>query len=109
MQIRAYLTFIMLTVGLVLGNEIAPCDDPYSLGVVQRSLSDPTSMASSFGEKQTNRLGDRVSVAIVKIFSQDDLIKSTTIKKILPIIRAAFDQPKIVAYEKDRRPDVTLV
>lgn len=103
------LAVIILACGPVWANDSSPCDDPYAVGVVKRVLSSPTGMASSFGEKEISRLGDRAAIAMVKIFSKEDLVKPSTMNKVLPIVRVAFERPKIVAYEKDRSPDFTLI
>jgi hypothetical protein len=109
MKLFTCLAVMMFATAPVLGKQTASCDDPYALDVVQQILISPTGMASGFGEKQMNRLGDRASVAVVKIFSKKDLTQPSTIRQILPILRAAFGQPKIVGYERDRRPDFTLI
>jgi hypothetical protein len=65
--------------------------------------------ATGFGEKQLNRLGDRVSVALVKILSEEDMKNAQEIRKILPLIRGAFLAPQIITIPEDRKPAVTLL
>jgi hypothetical protein len=41
--------------------------------VVKRLLALPPGFSSGFSEKQANRPGDRVSVALLKIYSEEEL------------------------------------
>ena len=82
-------------------------DDDPSVRAVKTLLQQPSGFSSGFSEKQENRLGDRVSVALLKIFSQEELRDPQNIRKFLPVIRSSFLNPKLIpaAY---RKPKVTL-
>ena len=108
MKLLSQLMLVVLSCVLASAKDTLPCD-PYSIDAVQRILSSPTAMASGFGEKEMSRLGDRAAIALVKIFSKEDLATPSTVRRILPIIKAAFEQPKIITYEKDRAPDFTII
>jgi hypothetical protein len=67
----------------------------------------PTGFSSSFSEKQANRLGDKVSVALLKIYSKEEMENPENIKVFLPVIRSAFLYPNLLP-AGDREPRVTL-
>ena len=58
-------------------------------------------------EGDAERLGDQVGTALLKIFSATELEDPENIRRFLPIIRNAFQYPKLIpaAY---RKPRVTL-
>jgi hypothetical protein len=59
-------------------------------------------------ERNINRLGDKVSIAILKMFGERELQDPQRIRNILPIIRKAFTYPKLISVAEDRKPKVTL-
>jgi len=83
--------------------------DVYATRLVRNFLEYPAQLGSGFGEKQLNRLGDRVSIALLKILSEQEMRKPEEIRKMLPLIRGAFIAPQIIPVEGDRTPDVTLL
>jgi|SRR5262245_57794943 len=103
-------TPIILTCLLVLFNSGSPQEiqDDYSIHSVKKVLEQPVGFSPSFLEKQTNRLGDRVAIALLKIFDAEELSKPETIRRILPLIHDAFVAPKIISIAEDRKPKVTL-
>jgi hypothetical protein len=64
--------------------------------------------STGFGEKANNRLGDRVGVAILKIYRGRALNKPDAIRTFLPAIDAAFKYQHLIRDQKDRQPNVTL-
>jgi hypothetical protein len=64
---------------------------------------------TGFSEKQVNRLGDRVSIALIKILNEQDMRNPQKIREILPLIRTAFLAPQIIAAPEDKKPAVTLL
>lgn len=100
-------TVVSLFVVPVMG-AAAQTDSGYSVIEVKELLKQPSGFSSSFSEKQVNRLGDRISIALMKIYSQDDLKDPRNIKRYLPLITDAFRFPQLVAAE-DREPRITLV
>src|SRR5262245_36212790 len=82
--------------------------DDYSVKAVKRVLEQPAGFSASFLEKQANRLGDRASIAVLKIFEVQELTNPETVRKILPLIHDAFVAPGIISRREDRKPRVTL-
>jgi len=74
---------------------------------VQALLEQPTGFSSGFSEKESNRLGDRVAIALQKIFNKQELQSPENIQKFLPVIRSAFLYPELIpkAY---KMPKVTI-
>jgi L-2-hydroxyglutarate oxidase LhgO len=80
--------------------------DP-SVQTVRFLLQMPPGFSLGGSEKQSARLGDRVSTALLKIFKKNELEDPENIRKFLPIIHAAFLYPTYVP-TKYRKPKVTL-
>lgn len=74
-----------------------------------RVLLDQQSIGFSDGrlEGDSERLGDKVSTALLKIFNAKELEDPENIKRFLPIIRSAFLYPTVVPAQY-RKPKVTL-
>jgi hypothetical protein len=70
-------------------------------------LEQSTGFSDGRVERHSDRLGDRVSTALEKIFNARELEDPENIRRFLPIIRNAFQYPKLIpaAY---RKPRVTL-
>jgi hypothetical protein len=83
-------------------------EDDYSIPTVTTLMKQTTGLGSSFAEKQVNRLGDRVSIALLKILDEADFKDSQKVKSILSLIRASFLHPGLIKYQEDRNPKVTL-
>jgi hypothetical protein len=83
-------------------------DDSYSIQLVKNLLQHPVQLGAGFSEKQVNRLGDRVSIALLKILDEQALNNPQQIRKFLPLIRTAFLAPQIIAIAEDKKPAVTL-
>lgn len=83
-------------------------EDTYSIDVVKRLLIQPKGFSTGFAEKQANRLGDRVSIALLKIFTEEELMRPQNVAAFLPLIRSSFLSPNLISIEEDRKPDVTL-
>lgn len=84
--------------------------DQYSIILVQRALKlHQQDISVSFVEKNIPRLGDKVSIALMKIFTDGELSDPKTIESILPLVREAFSQPQFISVDVDRKPSVTLI
>src|SRR5260370_26565391 len=83
--------------------------DPYSIKLVQTALK-TRSDGIVIAKVQTHlaRMGDRVSVALLKDLSENMLTDPSTVEGFLPIIRDAFSEPRLIATEIDKEPRVTL-
>lgn len=85
-------------------------DDPYSLQFVRNNLDTALKMpGASLGSvtKDFQRLGDGVSIALIKILSQTDLKDPRTVRAFLPLIRQSFSYLPIVSVPANREPRVT--
>jgi len=86
--------------------------DPYSVEVVRKALtlrSGGRIIIQSWNQKHLGRMGDGVSVALLKIFDERELTDPGTIRDFLPIIRDAFNQPRFISVESDKKPSITLL
>jgi len=84
--------------------------DTYELQVVRNALRDPAmALGASFTEKQINRLGDKLAIALIKIYSEQELVEPSNVRRYLPLIRAAFVAPRIVSDPADRKPAITMM
>ena len=55
------------------------------------------------------QLGDSTSIAVLKLYSLDELLKTENIRPFLPIISLSFSDSHNVLNETDRSPRVTSV
>jgi L-2-hydroxyglutarate oxidase LhgO len=100
---------VILCIHLVLCQSNAQNgNDDYSISVVKNLMQQSPHLATGFSEKQSDRLGDRVSIALLKILDDKDLRDPQTIKKILPLIRGAFIAPRAISIPEGRKPKVTF-
>src|SRR5215210_2564053 len=73
-------------------------EDPYGIHTVKEVLLEKSQgILDGSTEKYTNRLGDKVSIALLKIFKEEELRDPRKIKQILPIIRMAFAGPQVIS------------
>ena len=110
MRILAPLFFVVLAYTAQAHGQEEP-QDPYAIQLVQGSLKTALSQPgvhTSFVEKQLQRRGDAVSVALLKILDERDLTEDRTIEAILDLIRQAFSSPKLISLEEDKKPKVTM-
>jgi hypothetical protein len=85
--------------------------DPYSISLVATALrlrAGGQQVILASNQKYLARLGDGVSVALLKILSEEDLAKTSTVRALLPVIRDSFDQRQFISIEADKQPKVTL-
>jgi hypothetical protein len=102
------LLFVIGVAGTVKAQEAQT--EPYSINLVQSALKLHAQGAYvSIVEKRLPRLGDQVSIALIKIYSADEMSKPETIRSFLPIIQDAFSTPQAIAQEVDRKPGVTFI
>src|SRR4051794_23624860 len=59
---------------------------------------------SSWIDKANKRLGDRIAVALVKIYKKRELYEAKNVRQYLPVVRNAFSLPEMVENEIDKRP-----
>jgi len=115
MRVEIYSTLLLLAaLGATAYGQKQPIsvqeatEDDYSIPTVIILMKQTTGLGSGFAEKQVNRLGDRVSIALLKILEETDFKDAQKVKSILPLIRASFLFPELIKYREDRNPKVTL-
>ena len=109
MRVAAAICYVLLVCLPTVAQDARRDDDVYSIRLVRESVKNPAlARGVSFTEKQLNRLGDRVSVALLKIYDADELKEPANIRRYLPVVRAAFAAPRIVPFAEDRKPKVTM-
>jgi hypothetical protein len=115
MRINICLTILFLvTVGTIAYSQTQPIavteatEEDYSVATVKYLMKQSSGFSASFAEKQVTRLGDRVSIALLKIFDESDFKDSYKVNSVIPLIRASFLQPELIAVKEDRNPKITL-
>lgn len=108
------LSLLFLVPAIVNGGRVGvknPADDAYSINLVKAALK----ISSMFErvvispvQKNIFRLGDRASIAILKIFNDQQLKDPTVVASFLPIIRESFTHSEYISIEADKTPSVTL-
>ncbi len=84
-------------------------EDPYSAQAVAEVLKLPAGFSTGTSEKAVARLGDRVSIALMKIYREDELKDPTVVRGFLPVIENAFRFRDLIVIPEDRQPQVTLI
>jgi hypothetical protein len=107
MRVALYV-FMLVGSGIVLAGQ-QPIADPYEL-VPVRSAMDRLSLGIGFGgdAKALPRLGDRCSIAILKIMDQRDLSNPKKAAVIASMIHWAFAFPESITNAADKDPKVSL-
>ena len=84
--------------------------DMYSLQSVRARLAERSAgLIWGPGSRHFTRLGDRVAIAITKIYSGPDLADSQNVRLYLPFIREAFTNAQKISDEEDKNPSVTML
>ncbi len=111
MRVLILICCLFLTVCLAFAQNKTekPDDDTYSVRFIRDAVKNPDfALGVSFTEKRINRLGDGISVALLKIYDTDELKNSQNIKNYLPLMEAAFVAPRIITIAEDKNPKVTM-
>jgi hypothetical protein len=115
-------TFFSLLVTMLISAEQQPIpratpavvDDRYSVSEVSSAIRflQRSGVANSIEAKgyiwPLLPLGDRVSIAILKIYTADELVQSANAEAYLTVVRNAFSTPTSVLEKSDLDPKVTL-
>src|SRR5690348_2076289 len=86
-------------------------EDPYSITFVRNNLKNAAAFPGgkiSFAVKDFQRLGDGVSIAMLKVLEDEDLKNPKTVQACLSLIRDSFGYPPIISISVNRRPKVTM-
>jgi hypothetical protein len=89
----------------------APPDDPYNIDIVKQLVQfnqGLTRVSVGYLEKSKAQMGDGVSIALLKAFSEQELLRPENVRAFLPIIRDAFASPGFILHKADAEPKITL-
>lgn len=109
MRILLLLCFVFTLV--VSSSGQSESSDPYSMKAVAGALamrSGGRKVIISVIQKHLSRLGDGVSIALLKILDQPELVDPSRVQDYLPIICDSFAAPKLISSDVDKKPKVTL-
>lgn len=83
--------------------------DPYSVQLLRVAMK-TRSEGIFIAKVQTHmaRMGDKVSIALLKDLSEAELLDRNKVEEYLPIIQESFSQPQFIEVEIDKRPKVTM-
>ncbi len=62
----------------------------------------------SWLDKANDRLGDKIGVAVIKIYPGKSLYQPDNIRTFLPVIQEAFKYPEMIENSSDKNPRVTI-
>src|SRR5207253_5867178 len=62
----------------------------------------------SWIEKVNTRMGDKIAIAVRKIYKNRNLYVAENVRQFLPVIKTAFSLPNNIENEQDRIPKKTL-
>jgi hypothetical protein len=86
--------------------------DPYSLAIVKVELElrkGGRKVIIASHQKQLLRMGDAISIALIKVLDDESLKDPQAIREFLPLIQTAFAEPKLIERETDKKPKITGV
>ena len=83
--------------------------DPYSVQLLRVAMK-TRSEGIFIAKVQTHmaRMGDKVSIALLKDLSEAELLDRNKVEEYLPIIQESFSQPQFIEVEIDKQPKVTM-
>ena len=100
---------LFFSVGFAQDQTDAQNKDAYSVSDVMELVKmEDDGFSSSWWEKANFRLGDRASIALLKLYNEAALKDPKMIKKYLPVLRKAFFDISMVQIVEDRKPLVTM-
>ncbi len=87
----------------------AQCAEDYDVPLVRVVVQEQVQGISlSFREKYVSRLGDRVSIALLKILDDRDLANPKMVRVILRLVKQSFMSEDLISIVEDKKPKVTL-
>jgi len=104
------LSCVVLLCAAPLGGQIEGAD-PYSIRLVQNNMQiAEAGLAGTLASvnKHLQRLGDGISIALLKIMEEQNFTDPKTVEASLSLIRLSFSYPQIISLEADKKPKVTL-
>lgn len=101
---------VLITFSYVVHTVSSQEDDAYYIQIVENLLKERSmGFSNTFSDKENSELGDKVSVALLRIFSEEQLRKPENITLFLPIIRNAFLSLSAIEGVDAKKPKVTLL
>jgi hypothetical protein len=98
--------FVVNSVGQGLPAQVS---EDYDVPLVKRALNEQAQGASfSFTNKYVSRLGDRVSIALLKIFDEKDFQNPKQLRVALKLVHQSFASLDLIIVPDDKNPKVTL-
>jgi len=108
MRVFVTLCSVLLTFAIPLSVQLDEAD-PYSVEFVRSALRlHSQGIYFSVVEKNIPRRGDQISIALLKIFTDDELSNPQIVRSFLPLIQKSFSQPDAISMDVDKKPRVTL-
>jgi hypothetical protein len=99
---------VLLTLAFPLSGQLEETD-PYSINFVQRALNlHEQGIHISIVDKRIPWRGDETSIALLKIFSEEQLSSPQVVATFLPLIQESFSEPQSILVNIDKKPRVTL-
>ena len=111
MRISVLLLLFLLPTTFGLGQEFNSNDDAYSTAFVKSAVQFMKTGGSTIEAKQywnLMRLGDAVSIAVLKNYDRDELAQRPNASAYLTVVRNSFMDRSKVHDSSDREPKVTL-
>jgi hypothetical protein len=102
----------LLVVSTLSGGVGAGESDPDSINLVRTALSLRTGgkqIIIARHQKYLARLGDGVSVALLKILDDSSITDAAFARGVLSVIRDAFSEPQLISAESNKTPTVTVL
>lgn len=100
----------LLLFALPLGGQSGG-EDSYEMNLVQTNLKislDAPGFTTGAVVKNLQRLGDGVSIAILKVTDESSIAEPKMVEAFLPLIHHAFSYPPLISVPANRDPKVTL-
>ena len=66
-------------------------------------------LGNSWVEKYVHRMGDAMAVALLHAYSDEELLQTDRLIRILPYVEEAFRYRRFITCKENRRPRVTLL
>jgi hypothetical protein len=119
MQGARWISSLLVAVAMMVSQQVSDSrTDPYWTGLVKSALEyfkhggfgfdEKKFMISSSGSPSLPQMGDRVSIALLKIFSPEEMIQTENANACLNAVRSAFVDRKSVSEPSDQEPKVTF-
>jgi hypothetical protein len=106
----AILCYAFLLAALPLGGQVGG-EDPYEMNFVQASLKtslEVPGFSNGAVVKNLQRLGDGVSIALLKLLDEGAITDPEKVESFLPLIHHSFSYPAGISMAANKEPRVTL-